>query len=240
MTTLPVNKTSVHIILDQGKQGAAIRRDLKEAVLPTPEARTLDLTVLNGRALDVKDLEAALKTCPAIGPRRLVVIEEGHRMNDACWTLISRWAELEDPSCIVVVDMKNTRGVDRILRALKGRVSVVTGAKEGAGSPFDLTRMMQTGRKEQALRLLHRLLTENQAPLQILGLLGWFWGKTSARWDSNIRTRGWRVLLTADEAIKRSRMAPAAALEYAILSLMECMTSYKAKRDVSTGRRLRG
>lgn len=71
----------------------------------------------------------------------------------------------------------------------------------------------------EALKMLTQLLEEGSHPLQILGGLVWFWGKSRERLSPAQFKKGLLALQEADLNIKRSRTRPEHSLEILIVKL---------------------
>ena len=71
----------------------------------------------------------------------------------------------------------------------------------------------------EALKILGNLLVEENHPLQIMGGLIWFWGKSRTRLSADQFKKGLMCLQEADLNIKRSRLKPEHTLEVLVVKL---------------------
>jgi len=84
---------------------------------------------------------------------------------------------------------------------------------------FDMTRRMENRDSPGALKILEKLMSGGDHPLQIIGGLIWFWGKSKNRLSGDQFKKGLLVLQEADLNIKRSRIKPEYAVEIAVTKL---------------------
>ena len=92
---------------------------------------------------------------------------------------------------------------------------------------FAMTRALGRGDLAGALERLNRLLDQGDAPEVVIGLLRWHWEKLHRD------RRGFRILLAADLAMKRGRVAPRLMMEALVIRLARLAAAPRAPAAVS-------
>ena len=86
-----------------------------------------------------------------------------------------------------------------------------------------MTHVMSRSPKD-ALKILGDIFSSGTHPLQVLGGLVWFWGKTKNRLSSQNFNLGLRELQQTDLNIKRSRLKAEYVLEVLVVKLCSLLT----------------
>jgi len=207
---------------DKDRRDARIEEIRKEYLL-SPEARNFDHDVLYAHKLEPQELKKSLISFPALAPRRLIFIHECHKLTAPLKDMIAEFAESDQAHAVLVMISAQIGAGDSFVRKLKSRARVEDWGKEGKQNVFDMTRAMTRRRAPEALKILSALLSEGAHPLQIMGGLVWFWGKTRPRLSAENFQKGLEALQGADLNIKRSRIKPDMAVEVAVVKLCELM-----------------
>ena len=108
---------------------------------------------------------------------------------------------------------------DSFIKKLRPLVKTVEFSKQAKLNVFDLTRVISEHRSAEALKILAQLQSQGDHPLQIMGGLVWFWGKSRGKLSVSRFENGLKALQEADLNIKRSRLEPDHALEVAVIKL---------------------
>ncbi len=193
--------------------------ELKQKFFPQKEALEFDYEILYAFKLDSETLKKALLALPVLAPERLMVIREIHRLSPHNKELIVEFLKESSQHASIVLDSDETQIDEDFIRKLKPSLKVVDCSKGEKTDVFDLTRAISFGKSVEALKILDGILSEGVQPLQIMGGLVWFWGKSRARMQSAEYQKGLRALKEADVNIKRSRLEPGQALEVLVVKL---------------------
>jgi len=203
---------------DEPKKNERIEA-LKGKALSTPEARSFDGEILYATKLDPHDLRRSLLSLPAVAPRRFVLIHTCHKLKPRNKEVLLDFLKEEQGHVLLVLESSGWGPGDAFVKKLRPFVTMESFETAVSSNVFDMTRLMSRGRSAEALKLLFDLLGEGQHPLQVMGALVWFWGKQRARMDRQRFEKGLRTLQEADLNIKRSRVKPDHAVEFAVVKL---------------------
>ena len=191
--------------------------DLKKKILST-DAISFDYEVLHSSKLDPETLKKALMNLPALARQRVVVIRECHRLSPQNRTLILEFANKNYPHLALVLESGEWDSRESFVRGVKGAqlVEFKTPVKLNV---FDMTKAIDLRKDAEALKILENLLSGGIHPLQIMGGLVWFWGKSRGKISPGLFEQGLVALQEADLNIKRSRLKPEYALELLVVKL---------------------
>jgi len=192
---------------------------LKGQALRTPEARSFDGEIFYAAKLDPHDLRRSLLSLPAVAPQRFVLIHTCHKLTPRNKDVLLDFLKEEQDHVFLVLESSGWGPGDAFVKKLRPFVTIESFETAVPSNVFDMTRLISRGRSAEALKLLFDLFGEGQHPLQIMGALVWFWGKQRARLDRKRFERGLRTLQEADLNIKRSRVKPDHAVEFAVVKL---------------------
>ena len=185
--------------------------------------RTLEVAPLDRHQLDAATLPPAqlLALCrqrPAASPRRLIVVEQAHRLDASAVGALVDGAEVIAKSACVVLMVETELGVRHPLSKAQGATATeqFPGRHAAAVKPFALTDALGTRDAVGALAALHDQLSAGKEPLELLGLVAWQlqrWvivkrlldaGQTHERIAAATGLRLWQVQRAQAELAQRS------------------------------------
>ena len=178
-----------------------------------------DCEVLHANKLDPADLKKALLALPALAKKRLVVIRTIEKFNQQNKDIILTFLKQDQPHVDVILDSNEAELSNAFLKDVAQFAKVIQFKKEIPANVFDMTNAIAAQKTTQALKILGDLLAADIHPLQIMGGLVWFWGKSKNRVRNENFHQGLRVLQDTDLNIKRSRLKPEHALEVLVVKL---------------------
>ena len=192
---------------------------LKKSLCKDPQAVHFDYEALDAHDLPADVLKKSLITLPVVGHKRLVIVRNIHKLKSA--DVAALLAFLNNPLEHIELVLESSESV------LKGDLSpcaslcrVLEAYLPQAGNAFDMTRLMSAGKAKEALQMLNNLYRESAHPLQIMGVLAWYWGKEGRVFGTEKFERGMMALEEADLNIKRSRLKGEYAVEKLVVELM--------------------
>ncbi|MBF0387515.1 MAG: hypothetical protein HQL20_06630 [Candidatus Omnitrophica bacterium] len=204
--------------------------DIKNAVLPSPDAARLDFESLDGHKLTPERLKIALFSLPGVAAQRLVHVYHAEKLPKETLEWLLKFLKAEHAQVALVLeadewdDSTKTRG--EVTKFLK---------KTGVSAPppmtvFDMMNAVATGNSSGALRGLKVLLTNYEAPERLLGGMVWAWSnRVKGRVAAEVYKKGLLVLQEADIALKRSRFPEREyGLETAVVKLSLLVKPLKA------------
>ena len=197
---------------------------LKDKLLTSANARHFDYEVLYSNKLNTHTLQKALQALPASGSQRLIVIRDCQHLSDPNQEFILQFAASKPEHLILVLESAQLGSQDSFVKGLKSFVKVIESATAEKENVFDMTRAMTMRRPSEALKILSTLLAGGVHPLQIMGGLVWFWGKSRPQLMMEKFEKGLLLLQEADLNIKRSRLQPDYALEIIVLKLCNLLS----------------
>ena len=207
------------IIGPDGPDKAARITALKNKYLLAPDSKNFDLDVLYALKLDPRELKETLHKLPAVSPARLIILHDCHKFTaehkDIVFDFISSKAE----HAVVVMESSQWSDKDSFVKRIKKDVQVMTLAPAYEPNVFDITRAMEHRQYKEALSRLDDILKSGVYPLQLMGVLIWFWGQSRRRLNQKRYEEGLKYLKEADIDIKRSRIRPEFAMERLVVRL---------------------
>ena len=193
--------------------------ELKEEILPSTDALAFDYESLDGAEVDARALRKALLALPVIGRRRLVVIRCVHKLDAQAKEILLQCAAQKRDDVVVVLEAGDTEAANAFMKSLAAHAKVVTVQTRKRRNVFDVTNALSARDPVEACAILNNLFAQGDHPLQIMGGLIWFWGKSRPRLsDENFR-KGLEALQEADLNIKRSRLKPEYGMELLVVKL---------------------
>ena len=211
------------IYLFLGEDGEAKEQkiaEIKKTCLPSDDALKLDYELLHGSKLDPAVLKKALIALPAISKRRLILIRSVEKLNTQNKKIILDFLQGENQHAVLILDLDEALPKNNFFRKMTDDAEAMCfGRGTAKGNVFDMTRAMERRNPSGALKILNQLLNGGDHPLQIMGGLVWFWGKSKNRLSRDQFKKGLLVLQEADLNIKRSRLKPEYAVEIAVTKL---------------------
>ena len=193
--------------------------ELKEKILTTHDARQFDYELLYGNKLDPQTLKKSLLNLPAVAAKRLVVIREGHQLSPQNKEILTEFLAQQHNHVEIILDSDEWTEGDSFVKKIKPFAKVFLFAEGEKPNVFDMGRTIMMKRPVESLEILSGLLSSGNHPLQIMGGLVWFWGKSRDKVTPTQFSDGLNALAQADLNIKRSRLRPEYALELLVVKL---------------------
>mgnify|MGYP000628004962 CR=1 FL=1 len=194
--------------------------DLKAKCLGSADAVPIDSDSLDATKLDPAAFKKALITLPVLSSKRFILIRSCEKLKTHNKKIILEFLESDPQHVVLVLDSKDSSAKNAFFKKIMNVAQVTRfGSGEQKENVFAVTRALESRNISQALKILGRLLENGDHPLQILGGLVWFWGKTKPRLSADGFKKGLLVLQEADLDIKRSRLKPQYAVEIAVTKL---------------------
>ena len=193
--------------------------EVREKILQAPDAFKFDYDILYAHKLEPALLKETLLHLPAVGKQRFVIIKECHRLNPHNKELIADFTAKAVASTVLALDSDEMGGEDPFVKKLGREVKIFSFSKGKNLDVFSLTRVIAQKQKSEALKILSDLFAKGDHPLQIMGGLVWFWGKSRDKISQERFKKGLQDLQEADRNIKRTRLNPEHALEILIVKL---------------------
>lgn len=193
--------------------------ELKEEILPSTDALAFDYESLDGAEVDARALHKALLALPVIGRRRLIVLRCVHKLDAQSKEILLRCVAQKRDDVVVVLEAGDTEAASAFMKSLATHSKVINVATRKRQNVFDVTNALSARDPVEACAILNNLFAQGDHPLQIVGGLIWFWGKSRLRLsDENFR-KGLEALQEADLNIKRSRLKPEHGVELLVVKL---------------------
>lgn len=193
--------------------------EFKKRLFPSPDALKFDYEILYGTKLEADELKKALLALPAIASQRLVVIRAVHKSNATNQRIIAEFIRTPQNHMVLVLDSDEADDRQGFVREWMPFVKVLNVSRRPRQNVFDVTNAMDARNPSQALKVLGDLLAQGDHPLQIMGGMVWFWGKSRDRLTDERFRQGLLELQETDLNIKRSRLRPEHALEILVVRL---------------------
>jgi len=193
--------------------------DIKKEWLSTPDSLKFDYAVLHGHKCDPKILKKTLLELPGISQKRVVLLRDFHKLSAYNKGLIEAFLSSSFDHCVLILESSQAGEKDSFVKKVKPYATVVAPAETPKLNVFDITNCMSRKQYAQSLKVLSQLIEEGQHPLQIMGGLVWFWGRTKNRLSQARYEKGLKCLQEADLDIKRSRLKPDYAMERLVVRL---------------------
>ena len=193
--------------------------ELKDRYLSTFESENLDYETFNSHKLDPDILKQSLIALPIISKYRLVVLRSVEKLSTHNKNLLLSITESLTEKTILILDADVLDGKTTFYKKMSVRSKLIRVKSFVKRNVFDVTNAMERNRVGEALRILTQLIEEGQHPLQIMGVLIWFWGKMKTCVKQETFNKGLLAFQKADSDIKRSRVNPKYALEILLTKL---------------------
>jgi len=193
--------------------------EIKAKYLTQDDAIHFDFEQLYGDKLPADDLKKALLNLPAVSKKRVVIVKNIEKLKADHQRIIEAYVVEKERPAALILDSDQSDLKSAFVSDLK-RVAQVTVAEEGVKlNAFDLTNALERRQPVNALKNLSQLIEEGSHPLQLMGMLIWFWGKMKGKMSRGQFQKGLELLQEADLNIKRSRLEPEHAVEKLVVSL---------------------
>lgn len=201
--------------------------ELRDKFLSKPQSRQFDYELLHGAKLEPAVLKKALMNLPAIAPKRLIVIRECHKLVPQNQEILVQFLEKSFDHAVLVLDSDDWNMKDSFVKKVRRMVEVVEFSARQEINIFNLSSAIEARREVDALKILDQILESGIHPLQVLGVLVWFWGKSRSRLSKEKFESGLLALQEADLNIKRSRLRPEYSIELLVVKLLNLMEPYR-------------
>ena len=194
--------------------------EIKAKYLTSDSALQLDYELLHGPKVDPSELKKALIALPGISPQRVVLIRTIEKLSTQAKKTLLEFVESNQKHVVLILDSDEASPKNNFFSKITSKTKVMRfGHGTTKKNVFDMTRAMENRDSSGALKILEHLISGGDHPLQIMGGLVWFWGKSKQRLSASGFKKGLLVLQEADLNIKRSRLKPEHAVELAVTKL---------------------
>ncbi|MBI4343080.1 MAG: hypothetical protein HY599_06905 [Candidatus Omnitrophica bacterium] len=175
----------IHLFLGPDRAGKLQRIQALERSLTV---QPLDRHHLDGAQVRGAELIALCRQQPALSSLRLVVVDQAHRLDQACVAALLQHAGVIAKSACLVLLVETELSVRHALSHAAASVATerFVGRNTIAAKPFALTDALGTRDAGGALASLHDQLLAGKEPLELLGLVAW----QLQRWVSVKRLSG--------------------------------------------------
>ena len=153
-------------------------------------SQNFDYEALYSAKLDPWELKKSLLTLPAVAAQRLLLIHYCHKLIPRNKEIILEFAASDQEHVVLVMESSQWGRGDSFVKKLAVYAKIEDMQKSVGKNVFDMTRLLSSGRKAEALKVLYELLSVGIHPLQIMGGLVWFWGKQRGRIKVDIFEQG--------------------------------------------------
>lgn len=195
--------------------------EIKKEHFKSPESWHFDYEVFYGKKLDLPLLQKAFLALPITAEKRIIVLHEVHVLDKTVQEFLLRYILHPQPKIILILESEENSSAGNFLEQFISHAKVKYFQGKAKRNTFDMTKAIERRDSVEALSVLSELLSGGVHPLQIMGGLVWFWGKSRAQVSADRFKKGLVVLGQADLNIKRSRFNPEYALEMAVVRLTE-------------------
>ena len=193
--------------------------ETKKKYLLSSEALHFDFDQWDGHKLEAAELKKSLIALPGVSDKRLVLIRNIEKLSAQNKELILDCLQNKPQHLVLLLDSNEADTRNAFIAKLSPQSKIFSTQTKPRQNVFDMTRAMSSRNSVEALRILDELMEEGDHPLQIMGGLVWFWGKTRGRIPSERFQKGLQYLQEADLNIKRSRLKPEHAVEVLVAKL---------------------
>ncbi len=193
--------------------------ELKEEILPSSDALAFDYENLDGTEVDARALRKAFLTLPVIGRRRLIVLRFAHKLDAQAKEMLLQCVAQKRDDVVLILEAGDTEAGNAFMKSLAAHSKVINVATRKRQNVFDVTNALSARDPVEACAVLNNLFAQGDHPLQIMGGLIWFWGKSRPRLSDDNFRKGLEVLQEADLNIKRSRLKPEYSMELVVVKL---------------------
>ncbi len=193
--------------------------EIRDKVLPSSDARQFDYEVLYADKLSPAVLKERLTALPTLAPHRMVVLHSCEDLSSQNRELIREILSGRPEHLVLVMTSDTLSAKDAFVQALKPLAKVAELGQKEEIDVFQLTNAMDRRQLAEALRILSELMEKERHPLQLMGVLIWFWRQKKNRLSAEKFEEGLLALQEADLNIKRSRLAPDHAMETLVVKL---------------------
>lgn len=199
-------------------------KQLKQGLL-AKEIEHFNIDTLYGRELGLSELQERILCLPVKAKKRLIVIKGAEDLKKEVKDFLLNYSQRPHPQVIMVLDADRCEVRDEFLSAIARRSQTFRFKEAARLDAFTLSRQIELGRPDYALRVLHQLLQKGERPERILGGLRYAWQKIPT--SPQATRKRLRVLLNCDLEIKTGRLKSALALEKLVVYLCGTQNSFR-------------
>ncbi len=193
--------------------------ELKEQILPSSDAFAFDYESLDGAEVDARMLRKTFQTLPVISHRRMIVLRSVHKLDAQTKEILLQCVAQKRDDLVLVLEAGDTPASNAFIKNLAAHSKVINVAVRKRQNVFDVTNALSGRDPVGACAVLNDLFAQGDHPLQVMGGLIWFWGKSRPRLSDETFRKGLEALQEADLNIKRSRLKPEYGMELLVVKL---------------------
>ncbi|MFC1804860.1 hypothetical protein ACFLZ3_03435 [Candidatus Omnitrophota bacterium] len=206
-----------YLLIGQDAPAKDIKLNKIKEELIFSDTRDFNLDILHARKLTLKELQEKILYLPFGPKKRLLVIRGAQDLKDEVKDFIIKYLRGPDQGVVLVLDMLSYNPKDGFTKQLERLSQVYRFREPLRPDTFALSRQIESGRAQAALRMLRQLLDSGNRPERILGGLRYSWERNTA--NPQEKRRRISVLLNCDIDIKTGRLKPEFALEKLVVRL---------------------
>jgi DNA polymerase III delta subunit len=177
----------------------------------------LDILHCNDRDFSLNILQEKLLFMGSGDCGRMVVVRNLGEAKPEVKDFISGYVRNPPPGIILVLDIEKVDRKSAFIEDISRYAQVRRFRIEAQSSTFVLSRLIETRKSGEALKVLHQLLDSGEKPERIMGALRASWMRYPA--DPLSLKRMLKTLLQCDLDIKTGKIKPVFALEKLIVKL---------------------
>lgn len=177
---------------------------------------------LYARDINLNNLQEKMLCLPVNSPKRVIVIKNAQDLKDEVADFLLEYCKKPFKHLELVLDArfsdkKNKKGKDFITKVLP-LTKLISFKQNRSPSAFDLSRLINMRKADQALLVLNDLLNAGQKPEMVIGALRHVWERENLPLKESRRRL--KLLLECDSEVKSSRLKADFALEKLVVELM--------------------
>jgi hypothetical protein len=177
----------------------------------------LDILHCNDRTFSLNTLQEKLLFMPTGNAARIVVVRNLQDAKPEVKDFLCDYVKNPSLGIILVLDADRVELKNAFIERISRYAEVIRFRAETQVSTFTLSRLIETRKTEESLKVLHQLLDSGEKPERIMGGLRASWTRYPA--DPLSLKKRLKILLQCDLDIKTGKIKPAFALERLIVSL---------------------
>lgn len=214
-------QVSLYLLIgqDPAAKDAQLKK-IKETFLDKTNT-DFNLDVFYARELNLCDFQERVLALPLKAKKRLLVIKGAQSLKENIRAFILKEVSKGLDKIVLVLDVDQPEAHDTFVQRIARFARVY---RFGVTTPLDtftLSRSIESGKAEAALRILAQLLAKGERPERIMGGLRYSWVRQTSLAVDNKRKL--RLLLNCDVEIKTGRLTPRLALEKLVIALCNPM-----------------
>jgi len=184
-----------------------------------------NLDILYARDLKLADLQERILSLPFKTQKRIIVIKEAQGLKEEERDFLLSYTRKPDDGILLILDFSHSGPKDEFINNISRYARVFRFAEPARLDTFLLSRQIEAGKPNYALKTLSLLLERGEKPERILGGLRYALEKDIS--GAIITKKRLRLLLHCDIQIKTGMLKPAFALEGLIISLCGTGKSFR-------------